>query len=283
MKIWQTITLPPESSRASRRTSLEGGAGHFSLGELDELNDGYYHDAAHCLEVALLTGQMARRLGRSKARVRFLSQVALIHDADPRLCAKTGSVLTGIPARVQVTLAWMESERLSLKRRFGWSEQDFLEAMALIARSDYPFDERPRFHGTARDGMAPTQVYADAVSKLPEAVRADCLVDALVLRFADQVAAYTGTFTQARQSVRDLVEELNTVGVPCTVESLTKGTPGFLSQAGLDLEHDRRLVDHLRLDGPQLPTRPHLLRALGWPRRLRLLWNQARFRMMTNG
>lgn len=267
------MTTAQNSPRSPRSASPDSAAGFFSFAELDGLNSGYYHDASHSLEVAELTGEMALRLGRSPARAAFLRQVALIHDADPRLCPRSGAVLTGIPARVPVTLSWMEAERPLLERRFGWHGHDFAEAVAMIARTDYPFDQRPRQHGTRFDGASPVEVYHQALLQLPEARRPQCMSDALLLRFADQVAAYTGPFPKALQSVRDLVDELNTAGHACSFETLLRGTASFLKQTGTDMEHDHRLSD-----APlHLPLRGELVRGLGWRRRLHLSWNATRF------
>ena len=208
--------------KPAKRINGQPGAGYFALTELNELNSGFYHDTCHALEVADLVKEMALALGRSEQRAEFLKQVALIHDADPRLCDKTGECQAGTPARVQVTISWMESQRKTLEKRFGWEGLQFDEACALIARTDFPFDRAPRSFGTRFDGMSPVELYREQLWKLPREQREACFTDALVLRFADQVSCYISDFQRAKRSVRDLADELNNAGVGVTFEGLLK-------------------------------------------------------------
>jgi hypothetical protein len=78
-------------------------------------------------------------------------------------------------------------------------------------------------------------------------------------------------FPKALQSVRDLVDELNTAGHAGSFETILRGTASFLKQTGTDLEHDRRLSEG-RL---YLPLHREPVRGLG--RRLHLSWNTTRF------
>lgn len=271
----QTPERAVELPRSGRETP---GAGYFSLTEMRELNSGYYHDTVHALEVAELVKQLLLNLGRRPARAEFLRQIALIHDADPRLCGRSGECRPGTPARVQVTLSWMEARREWLESRFGWEGLQFEEACALIARTDYPFDRMARTEGTRFDGMSPVDVYRDFLWKLPRELRRNCFVDALVLRFADQTASYVGSYERACCSVMDLARELRNAGIPITPEQVGKKTVSFLSQVGLDLTFDRELQVELNMRELSLPTRTQLLSALGWQRRWRLAWNSLKFR-----
>ena len=254
------------------------GAGYFALTELKQLNSGYYHDSVHALEVSNLVCALARACGRGPARAEFLKQVALIHDADPRTCPTTGEAREGTPARVQVTLSWMEQEKEKLEQRFEWSDLQFKEAQALIARTDFPFDTNPRNFGTRFDGLSPVEVYRLSLVRLPKARRAGCMLDALLLRFSDQIAAYLGTFQRARKSVRDLVEELNNTGLSLNYQTLFEQTPRFLNQVGRDLEHDEVLKSELGLHRLDLPRRADLIALLGWKRRLNLTRNFLQFK-----
>jgi hypothetical protein len=262
----------------ARRKSSQPGAGYFALSELKRLNCGYYHDSCHALEVANLVRTLARAYGRSEVRAEFLKQVALVHDADPRTCPKTGNPREGTPARVQVTLSWMEQERAHLEKRFGWRGDQFNEASALIARSDYPFDDNPRNYGTRFDGMSPQDVYRETLSRLPDETRRRCMVDALLLRFADQVAAYVGSFQRARDSVQDLVDELNNTGLSLTFESTFKQTPNFLNQIGRDLTFDQQLKSEFYQNDLTLPRRNALLALLGWKKRIKFTRNLLKFK-----
>jgi hypothetical protein len=266
------------NTKPSKRLNGPPSAGYFALSELNELNSGYYHDSCHALEVAELVKEIALNLGRTEERAEFLKQVALVHDADPRICSETGQAKPGTPARVQVTLSWMESERKRLESRFGWEGFQFAEACALIARTDFPFDRAPRTYGTRFDGMSPVEVYRQQIWSLPSQARANCFTDALILRFADQVSAYVSSFERARRSVRDLVDELTNTGAHLTFDDVLQNTPNFLRQVGRDLDYDRDLRDELNLSESCLIGRSALLSALGWGKRFRLAWNVAKFR-----
>ena len=254
------------------------GAGYFALSELKQLNSGYYHDSVHALEVSNLVCTLARAYGRDPARAEFLKQVALIHDADPRTCPTTGVPQEGTPARVQVTLSWMEQEQETLQHRFDWTELQFKEAQALIARTDFPFDDKPRNLGTRFDDMSPFEVYREALEQLPSAQRGMCLADGLLLRFSDQIAAYLGTFARARKSVKDLAAELNNTGLTLTFENIFDQTPRFLNQVGRDMEHDEQLKAEFNLPHLNLPQRNDLVALLGWKRRLKLTRNFLQFK-----
>lgn len=269
---------PVRIPKPAKRINGAPGAGYFALTELQELNSGYYHDVSHALEVAELVKDLALALGRTPERAEFLKQVALIHDADPRVCASSGEHKRGTPARVQVTLSWMDKEREALEKRFGWEGYQFVEACALIARTDFPFDEAPRECGTEFDGMSPVEVYRSFLWKLPRQMRRDCFVDALLLRFSDQMSCYVGSFERAQRSVVDLVRELQNTGAKVTFEDLSRRTPQFLEQVGLDLTYDSSLKYELNLADLELPMRSELVAALGWKRRTRLAWNTTKFR-----
>lgn len=268
------------SPKPAKRVGSQPGAGYFALTELNELNSGYYHDTCHALEVADLVKEMALALGRTEQRAEFLKQVALIHDADPRLCNKTGECQAGTPARVQVTITWMEFQRATLEKRFGWEGNQFDEACALIARTDFPFDRAPRSFGTPYDGMSPVELYRERLWKLPREARQSCFTDALVLRFADQISCYISNFERAKRSVRDLADELQNAGVSVTFEGILENTPKFLNAAGRDTDYDFQLREELNLPQAALPDRQALVAALGWKKRSQLAWNGLKFRML---
>lgn len=267
------------SRKPPKRNLAQAGAGYFALCELNELNCGYYHDTCHALEVADLVRELALSLGRSEARAEFLKQVALVHDADPRICPETGEPKPGTPARVQVTISWMESHREELEHRFGWEGVQFHEACALVSRTDFPFDRAPRELGTRFDGKSPVDVYREFLWKLPRQARESCFADALVLRFADQVSAYVSSFERARRSVGDLVDELKNTGAPVTFDGVLANTPKFLDQVGSDLNHDQDLKEELNLPQAFLPTRKKILRALGLRKRWKLTRNCVKFKL----
>ncbi|MBI3926130.1 MAG: hypothetical protein HY319_11355, partial [Armatimonadetes bacterium] len=95
-------------------------------------------------------------LGRETARFCFL--VGLLHDADPRD--------DGAPPRVFVTLDWMDANREMLCRRLGWDELEFAMAQAMIARTEFPFDQQPRHCGSTRDGGTTLRLYERSPANL---------------------------------------------------------------------------------------------------------------------
>lgn len=239
-------------------------ARYFTGEEFARLNPGHYHNAEHPVAVAEAVGGLAEGYGYSPERKEFLQQVALLHDADERE--------PGTPARAQVTLAWMDQNREGLSSRMGWSEVDFKEAKALIARTDFPFDEKPRAYGTAYDGKSPVQVYTELLSELPEERRAGAMKDGIVLSFADQTGFYAGTFEQGAEAVRGLAQELK-LPFPTMIQT----TPGFLASTGNSVELDWQIAGHVGVREPQLPVRDELLAAYPAPMRESLSGNLQRF------
>lgn len=272
-----SVPMPIVIPKPAKNTGGAPGAGYFALTELQELNSGFYHDACHALEVAELVKELALALGRCEHRAEFLKQVALIHDADPRHCSFSGEHKPGTPARVQVTLSWMLDNQEALEKRFGWEGFQFVEACTLVSRTDFPFDQSPRCYGTSFDGMSPVDVYRVHLWKLPRDVRREVFADALMLRFADQMSCYVGSYERAQRSVMDLTRELQNTGAQVDFDEIRRGTPKFLGQVGLDITFDRMLQTELNLAGLELPSRGDLISALGWRKRTRLAWNTARF------
>jgi len=141
---------------------------HFSSNEFQAHNSGSYHNVDHPLVVAEATGGFAHGLGWSPQRKEFMQQVALLHDADDRSQVGSEVIKTGTPARARVTLEWMDQQQDSLKQRFGWNDDQLLEAKALIARTDFPFDDKARKPiGTRYDGQSPLQAYRDLLEQQP--------------------------------------------------------------------------------------------------------------------
>jgi hypothetical protein len=226
------------------KVALDVARRYLSPGEMLSTNPGYYHDTAHPVNVAGAVGEVAAGMGRSPNRIRFLEQVGLLHDFDERLDPKAPDAAPkyGSPARVQVTLAWMDKNRATLRERMGWSDTDFKEAKALIARTDFPFDDKPRNYGTAYDSQSPQALYRGLLSQLPPDRRAPAMEDGVVLSFADQVANYLGSRDQARDTVYGLGTE---IGVPGS--TLLKGSAEFQKSVGADVDADRRIAHELQI------------------------------------
>ena len=261
----------------SQHHPVLSGAGYLSLSEFRNLNCGLYHDCQHAVDVAELTHELAIGLKKGSERAHFLRQVAFLHDADPRVCQETGLILRGTPARVQVTLEWMEQERDRLIRQFDWYDRQFDEAKALIARTDYPFDREGRQHGTRFDGLSPVELHRQLLTELPRTRQAQVLEEGLLLRFADQISAYVEDFGRAAQSIHNLYSEFQQRGDSVNFKQLWQRTPEYLESIGKDLEPDRDLRANLGLSEARLFNRSELIRALPWQKRYNFKWNQRRF------
>lgn len=250
-------------------------ARYFSAEEFQALNSGHYHNAEHPVAVAEAVGGLAQGYGYSPERVRFLQQVALLHDADERI-APDGEARPGTPARAQVTLEWMDRNQQALSDRMGWSGVDFQEAKALIARTDFPFDEKPRQYGTRYDGKSPVQVYTELLAELPAERRQAAMKDGIVLSFADQTGFYAGTFEQGAEAVRGLAEELRPI-LNTGFAAMIQTTPGFLQSAGNSVELDWQIAGQVGVQSPELPGRQELLATYPPTMRANLNGNLSRF------
>ncbi len=228
---------------------------YFSSTEFQALNSGTYHNFDHPLVVADAAGAFGQGLGWSPERKQFIQQVALLHDADDRSQVDSGEVKTGTPARAQVTLEWMEQQKDQLSGRFGWSPEQFVEAKALVARTDFPFDDKPKAAmGTRYDGQSSVQVYQELLQQLPKEKQTEVMRDGLALRFADQAGFYANSFDMAVESVQGLAQELN-MGLAGSL----KFTPTFLGGVGKDTQFDQQIAGELGLASAELPDRDRLL------------------------
>jgi hypothetical protein len=248
---------------------------YFRPDEFQALNSGHYHNAEHPVAVASAVEGLARGYGYSEERVQFLQQVALLHDADERI-GPSGEAREGTPARAQVTLEWMDRNQEGLSLRMGWSPVDFKEARALIARTDFPFDEKPRAYGTRYDGKSPVQVYTELLDELPPERRAGAMKDGIMLSFADQTGFYAGSFEMGAAAVRGLAEELKPF-MNTTFAAMIQTTPGFLQNAGNSVELDWQIAGQVGVQNPQLPARSELLQAYPAQMRQNLSGNLERF------
>jgi hypothetical protein len=256
-----TMTLPDDSGPVAATTLTPAGLRAIPLAcecltppEMLSSNTGYYHDIAHPVNVAGAVGELAASAGRLAHRIRFLQQVALLHDFDERIDlehVEQGPVF-GMPARVQVTLAWLDRNRRVLQQRLHWRDQEFVEAQCLIARTDYPFDTVARRYGTTYDGATPQSLYRDLLAKLPRTRRGPVMQDAVLLMFADQIGNYLGSQEQSLAAVLGLGQEL---GVPGQV--LLHGAADYHRSVGHDIQVDRKLAEELRME-VELPTREQL-------------------------
>lgn len=208
--------------------------------QFERLHSGIYHDSWHAQTVSKLASGMAMQAGFSRKDSRFLAQVALLHNADERHCVKSGERQPLLPPQVHNTLDWLLSNRDSICRHFCWTKHNFHMACALVARTCYPFDAEPRLLGETFNGKSPVEVAAHFINLLAPEQREDALRLGLILRFADQVANYTGNWKRVTLSLAGLVRELQSTGVKVSTAEL--GTESFLHQVGNDLNQDRALA-----------------------------------------
>lgn len=210
---------------------------YFTPAEFLMLNSGDYHNAQHPINVANTVANLAGNAGRSPERVDFLQQVALLHDADERILLDgegNYSYAEGAkPARVPVTLAFIDLNAEALSDRFGWSGEQLQEAKALIAGTEHPLNDEVTAKRTNHlpqfDGKSAEMVLREQLAALPEDRRGAVVEDLQLLRFADQSANYALGVDASRQTVTGLAHE---IGAPA--EALMKGTPSFLGGLGKD-------------------------------------------------
>ncbi len=232
-------------------------------------NCGRYHDAQHAMYVAEVVGLLARGRRMQPDQQMFLAQVALLHDADPRPA--------GTPASVPRTLEWMWLHQESLQLTLGWTDLAFSTALALIARTDFPFDDLPRRNDTMFDGLSPLQLYRNLLLRLePGEQRRRAFEDAQLLRFADQCANYCRDFATASLSVDDLSRELSSVGP--AVSRWDLDTASFLDAIGADSDEDQKLNLTEGLEA-RMFSRNELFRLLPRTQREAVARNQALFRL----
>ena len=229
-------------------------------------NPGSYHDVNHALYVAEVVAEMAGRRRRQPERRCFLAQVALLHDADPRPA--------GTAAAVFRTLEWMWVHKETLQDSLEWTDAAFASALALIARTDFPFDVTPRQLGTMFDGHSPYTLYRDLLAQLPDHDREQVFEDAQILRFADQCANYCRDFETASTSVDDLAAELSHGPRPMSRWELD--TPTFLNALAGDTIWDARLQLELRLRG-RIFSQAELIQLLSPARQSNLERNKGLF------
>lgn len=233
-----------------------------------EWNSGSYHDSLHAMYVAEVVSALGRQRRYQPDRQLFLALVALLHDADPRPA--------GTPASVPRTLEWMWLRREWLQLTLGWTDLAFATALALIARTDFPFDTTPRRNETMFDGLSPLALYRNLLLQLDPEARAAAFEDAQLLRFADQCANYSRDFATASLSVDDLADEMSEAGEPVTRWDLDTAT--FLDGVGGDSGLDRRLAREIGLEA-RVFQQGEMIQLLPQAMRDAAARNQALFRL----
>lgn len=235
------LSLASQSAlKAAAGTSLPASVTNaFAPAEFLMLNSGDYHGAQHPIKVGQTVKTLARNSGRTEQRAEFLNQVALVHDADERIMLNGNGNYSfkegAAPARVPVTLAWMDVNQGGLQERFGWNKGEFQEAKALIAGTEHPLNDtvgpKTKNNLPDYDGKSAQNVLAEQLQAVPADRRTTITEEVQLLRFADQSAEYLQGEKSAKESVSGLSRE---IGVP--EDALLAGTPSFVGGLGKDNE-----------------------------------------------
>ncbi|MCK5800235.1 MAG: hypothetical protein KAI47_23755, partial [Deltaproteobacteria bacterium] len=224
-----------------------------------------YHSAEHSALVRVLAFELAKAFGLDPKQRRFVSEVALLHDWDP--CRTPGT-----PARVSETLKVLgldfvgkrpltstsatarEGGESILRERFSWKREDLQAAIAMLYRTEFPFDgAHPNpFYRHA----GPSQRYTRCLQSLSRHARAFVLEQAPILaHFADQASWYAmQPFSAALRAVEGLVNESNTAE-GSRRSTLDLNTTGFLYtiSAERSFDVDYRLARAFGVEGFVLP------------------------------
>lgn len=241
--------------------------------QFDRLHSGLYHDAWQAQTVSKLASAMATQAGFNRKDSRFLAQVALLHNADERIDTRTGERQPHLPPQVHNTLDWLLEQRESLCRHFLWTKHNFNMACYLVARTASPFDGEARQVGKNFRGKSPVEIAGHFLNELPSEVREDAVRLGLILRFADQIANFTGNQKRIDVSLAGMVKELAASGAKVTVADL--GIAKYLGQVGTDLSQDRALALRFGINRDGLMGREALLDLLPNPVRRRFEANLA--------
>jgi hypothetical protein len=142
-----------------------------------------------------------------------------------------------------------------LRARFGWTKVELNMAIAMVYRTEFPFDgahPNPFYFRTQ-----PWQRYERCLRVLPEQSRHFVMRFGPVLaQYADQTSWYaTQDFANALLAVEGLVEELNAIaGPPTSTQDLN--TTGFLYAIGDErrFEIDYKLAEQYSIAGFSLPS-----------------------------
>lgn len=232
------------SSQAGKEAASAAAGGlpalvtnYFTSEEWLQLNPGEYHDPEHPVLVADTVKTLAKGAGRSPERVAFLQQVAILHDVDDRVTLDGNNNFEfkegASPARVPFTLAFMDSNKAELQKRFDWNTEQFLEAKALIAGTEHPLNDQvgpkqehnlPGYHG-----KSPKTILQEQIQALKPENQSRALEDIPLLRYADQSAEYQEGIPGAKETVQGLADEIK---VPYS--ALIQTTSGFVGGLGQD-------------------------------------------------
>jgi hypothetical protein len=189
-----------------------------------------YHNVEHTLRVERFAMQFASRRGLPADKARFLGSVAVMHDWDP-------SRQAGTPAAVSATLRELETST-DWPRRFGWSHEQHMMALAIIQRTEFPFDDAAR------------TAYIQRIERVNSTENRRFVIEEgpLLAEYADKGSYYSAApFRSCFAAVQGLVREMAQKGVQgMSVEKMAQMTPTFLGALGLPkaFAHDVAVAEH---------------------------------------
>lgn len=205
---------------------------YFSASELRRSHpaarqDRVYHGVQHSLDIRRFEYDMARGRGVPATQARFLSEVALLHDWDPRRVpgtpARVGATLDALDADFEGRESLVPGKRGSILRtRFGWNARDLEIAKALIHRTTFPFDaDAAKGYEQRLEALAPS----DRQFVLQEG--------ALLSEYADKGSTYAmRSVKRVKKATRGLASEINRMAGR-RVTSAAKLDPGaFITSLG---------------------------------------------------
>lgn len=225
-----------------------------------------YHGSAHSLRVAHVAQRyaLARKLHTEQAK--FLSEVALVHDWDPRR-------EPGTPASVQRTLKLLRDDFAGkspmivghngsvLKKRFNWGPRQLKMALAMIQRTEFPFGREHPSSDYAK--TSPRDRYKQMLSGLERQDQHFVIREAAILsEYADKASGYmTQDFDGAMKTVEGLANELNTAAKKKVISVAELGTHKFLASIGQtsSFTHDYQIAKELKLRRMSIPRLGHFV------------------------
>jgi hypothetical protein len=214
-----------------------------------------YHDARHSKTVSGIAYQSALRRGLNSSQAKLISQVALLHDWDPRREA-------GAQARVPSTIAALRADFAGhkpmfarfrgtsvLRQRFGWGERELRIAEAMIQRTEFPFSDAHK--NPFYKEQSPDSRYESMLKAMGPADRALVMREAAILsEYVDKSSLYyTRPFETVAQTVTGLANELrHDIGPKApTHPQLLGGTGSFIETIGqaVNFAKDREIAQRL--------------------------------------
>lgn len=180
-----------------------------------------YHDLNHSRDAAAMAYYFAKARGLPQDESEFLYRVGLLHDFDPGLDrgANTGARVPSTLERIRLDLSKERSldgqrGKSLLLDEWKWTRVQALQAMALIARSEFPFTQKHPNNFYTENNTSPIAQYEELLKELqdidPEATLFVLEEAPYLSEFTDKAtAALLGGFAYTLTSVNNLVSEIN--------------------------------------------------------------------------